>query len=317
MISTEIFGVIGEHPAPLLAALMVEAMIGYPDALHRRVPHPVVWIGHLISSMDQGWNKGNADAQRWAGIGAACVLIVGSAAIGVVLEFGLTGWLGLAVLTLITTTGLAQRSLYQHVRRVLVPLEKDDTLGARQALSTIVGRDTDNLDERAISSAATESLAESFCDGIVAPAFWFLIAGLPGLFVFKAISTADSQIGHMDDRYHHFGWAAARADDLMNFVPARIAGLLICIAGMGGWRIMVRDARKHLSPNAGWSEAAMAGALNVQIGGGAAYDGEWIGRETLGDGERPGPADLKIALTVYVRACLLLWLIVGALIWAQ
>lgn len=316
MISAEIFGVIGEHPAPLLAALMVEAMIGYPDALHRRVPHPVVWIGRLISSMDRGWNRGNADAQRWAGIGAACVLIVGSAAIGVVLEFGLTGWLGLAVLILMTTTGLAQRSLYQHAQRVSVPLEKGDTLGARQALSMIVGRDTDNLDERAISSAATESLAESFCDGIVAPAFWFLIAGLPGLFVFKAISTADSQIGHMDDRYRYFGWAAARADDLMNFVPARISGLLICVAGMGGWRIMARDARKHLSPNAGWSEAAMAGALNVQMGGGAAYDGEWIGRETLGDGERPGPADLKIALTIYVRACLLLWLIVGALIWA-
>lgn len=316
MISAAIFSAIGEHPAPLLAALMVEAMIGYPDALHRRVPHPVVWIGRLISSMDRGWNRGNADAQRWAGIGAACVLIVGSVAIGVVLEFALTGWLGLAVLILITTTGLAQRSLYQHVRRVLVPLEKDDTLGARQALSMIVGRDTDNLDERAISSAATESLAESFCDGIVAPAFWFLIAGLPGLFVFKAVSTADSQIGHLDDRYRYFGWAAARCDDVMNFVPARISGLLICAAGMGGWRIMVRDARKHLSPNAGWSEAAMAGALHVQMGGGAAYDGEWIARATLGDGERPGQSDLKTGLTVYSRACLLLWLIAGGLIWA-
>jgi len=316
MTSAEILSAIGQHPVPLLLALMVEAMVGYPDALHRRIPHPVVWVGHLISRLDRAWNKGSASAKRWAGIATAFVLISGSVAIGLALEIALTGWLGLALLVLIATIGLAQRSLYQHVQKVSVPLEQGNLAGARQALSMIVGRDTENLDERGVASAATESLAESFCDGIVAPAFWFLIAGLPGLLAFKAISTADSQIGHMDDQYRHFGWAAARADDVMNFIPARVAGLLICIAGMGGWRIMARDARKHLSPNAGWSEAAMAGALNVRMGGGARYDGEWIGRETLGDGMRPGPAELKKGLTVYVRACLLLWLVVGALIWA-
>ncbi len=307
--------VIADRPEQLLAVLVVEALVGYPNALHRHIPHPVVWVGGLISRMDRAWNGGSASAQRWAGIGATLVLIGGSVAIGFALELALTGWLGLAVLILIATTGLAQRSLYLHVRKVLAPLEKGNSTHARQALSMIVGRDTDNLDERAIASAATESLAESFCDGIVAPAFWFLVAGLPGLFAFKAISTADSQIGHLDDRYRYFGWAAARCDDLMNFIPARIAGLLICGAGMDGWRIMARDARKHLSPNAGWPEAAMAGALNVQMSGDAVYDGEWIARKTLGDGERPDAADLKTALGIYVRACLLLWLIAGALIW--
>lgn len=316
MMSAEILNAVGEHPTLLLLALIIEAMVGYPDALHRHLAHPVVWVGSLISRLDRAWNTGSAVAKRWAGIVTALVLISGSAAIGLALEFVLTGWLGLAALILFTTTGLAQRSLYQHVQKVLVPLGQGNVLAARQALSMIVGRDTENLDERGVASAATESLAESFCDGIVAPAFWFLIAGLPGLLAFKAVSTADSQIGHMDDQYRHFGWAAARTDDVMNFVPARIAGLLICIAGMGGWRIMARDARKHLSPNAGWSEAAMAGALNVRVGGGARYDGEWIGRETLGDGMQPGPAELEKGLAVYVRACLLLWLIVGALIWA-
>lgn len=308
--------VIADRPEQLLIVLVAEALVGYPNALHRHIPHPVVWAGGLISRMDIAWNSGDASTQRWAGIAAALVLIGGSIVTGFALELVLTGWLGLAVLILIATTGLAQRSLYLHVRQVFVPLQKGDISGARQALSMIVGRDTDNLDERAIASAATESLAESFCDGIVAPAFWFLITGLPGLFAFKAISTADSQIGHLDDRYRYFGWAAARCDDLMNFIPARIAGLLICCAGMGGWRIMIRDARKHLSPNAGWPEAAMAGALNVQLGGGAAYDGEWIARKTLGDGGQPGPADVKPTLGIYVRACLLLWLITGALIWA-
>ncbi len=316
MISVGILSTIGQHPAPLLLALMVEAMVGYPATLHRHIPHPVVWIGSLISRLDRAWNRGSAHAKRWAGIATAFALISGSVAIGLVLEIALTGWLGLVLLVLIATTGLAQRSLYQHVRKVLVPLEQGDIASARHALAMIVGRDTENLDEGGVASAATESLAESFCDGIVAPAFWFLLAGLPGLLAFKAISTADSQIGHMDDQYRHFGWAAARTDDVMNFIPARVSGLLICIAGMGGWRIMVRDARKHLSPNAGWSEAAMAGVLHVRMGGGARYDGEWIGRETLGDGRRPGPPELKKGVAVYVRACLLLWLIVGALIWA-
>ncbi len=307
---------VGSNALSLLAALVIEALVGYPDALHRRIPHPVVWVGRLIDRLDKAWNRGSALMRHRSGIGTVLILIILAAAVGLALEFALTGWLGIALLIVITTTGLAQRSLYLHVREVLIPLKNGEVVHARKALSMIVGRDTDDLDEQAIAAAATESLAESFCDGIVAPAFWFLIAGLPGLFVFKAISTADSQIGHLDERYRHFGWAAACTDDVMNFVPARIAGCLICIAAPGGWRIMLRDARKHLSPNAGWSEAAMAGALTVQMGGGAAYEGEWIARQTLGDGPRPEITDLTAALGIYVRACLLLWAMVGALIWA-
>ncbi|MEP2102023.1 MAG: adenosylcobinamide-phosphate synthase CbiB [Parasphingorhabdus sp.] len=311
------FGImVGANSVPLLAALILEALVGYPDAFHRRIPHPVTWVGRLIGGLDEVWNKGSAAVQRWTGIGLVLTLIVLPAAIGLALEHVLTGWFGIALMIAIATTGLAQRSLYLHVRKVLKPLKERNLVDARKRLSMIVGRDTGELDEKAIAAAATESLAESFCDGIVAPAFWFLIAGLPGLFVFKAISTADSQIGHLDNRYRYFGWAAARTDDVMNFIPARIAGCLICIAAPGGWRIMLRDARKHLSPNAGWSEAAMAGALSVQMGGGAAYEGEWIARATLGDGRRPEAADLRVALSIYLRACLLLWLAVGALIWA-
>ncbi|MEW4466219.1 adenosylcobinamide-phosphate synthase CbiB [Parasphingorhabdus sp. JC815] len=312
------FTVIGDRPEQLLVILIVEALFGYPAALHRIIPHPVVWIGTLITRMDRAWNKGGAQPKSAiaAGIAVVAVLIGLMIIIGMALQAVLTGSLGAALLILIATTGLAQRSLYDHVRKILVPLEQGDITGARRALAMIVGRDTADLDDREIASAATESLAESFCDGIVAPAFWFLLAGLPGLFVYKAINTADSLIGHKDDRYRYFGWAAARVDDVMNYIPARIAGLLICLAGMGGWRIMVRDAPKHLSPNAGWSEAAMAGVLKVQMGGGAAYDGEWIARAPLGDGARPGPAELKTGLAVYLRACLLLWALVGALIWA-
>ena len=179
----------------------------------------------------------------------------------------------------------------------------------------IVGRDTAELDEQGVAVAAIESLAESFCDGVVAPAFWFLVAGLPGLLLCKAMNTADSMIGHRDARYLHFGWAAARGDDVVNFLPARLSGLLVCIAGMGGWRIMQRDARHHASPNGGWPEAAMAGVLQRRLGGPVAYDGELAHRAWLGEGAAPGARDVQRSLWVYRRACLLLWGLVGVIAW--
>jgi adenosylcobinamide-phosphate synthase len=342
----------------LLAALLLEAAFGYPQALHRRVPHPIVWAGNLIAAMDRRWNRGIATRQRLAGIATAAILILVSGGLGLALEQILSGWTGATLLVLLATTGLAQKSLHDHVRAVARPLAAGNIDQARTALAMIVGRDVHALDEQGISAAATESLAESFCDGIVAPAFWFLVAGLPGLIAFKAISTADSLIGHLDERYRHFGWASARLDDLLNLIPARLSGLLLCIAtaikpspqrrlgsispstneGAGGegdgsqpslgrrastWgdtrnalHIMLRDARNHLSPNAGWPEAAMAGALGVRLGGGTRYDGEWIARAELGDGPRPQAQDLSHALTLYRRACLLLWLLAGGLAWA-
>jgi adenosylcobinamide-phosphate synthase len=174
-----------------------------------------------------------------------------------------------------------------------------------------VGRDTQALDAQGVSAAAIESLAESFSDGVVAPAFWFLVAGLPGLFICKALNTADSMVGHKDERYGAFGWAAARSDDWVNLVPAHLSGLLICVAGWGGLRVMMRDARKHASPNAGWPEAAMAGALARQLGGPVSYDGEMTWRPAFGSGPAPDVTSLRRALHIYWRACAVLWLLVG------
>ena len=301
------------HPEQLLAALIIEAVLGYPAWLLARIGHPVMWAGRMIGAMDRRWN--HAPYARATGVLTAIVLVVLSGMAGLLIERIASGWIGMAAIILIAMAGLAQRSLHDHVVAVFQPLAAGQIEQARTALSRIVGRDTAGLDTSGIAAAATETLAESFCDGIVAPAFWFLILGLPGLFAFKAISTADSMIGHLDNRYRDFGWACARLDDVMNWLPARLAGGLICLVGGGGWRIMWRDARNHLSPNAGWPESAMAGALAVRLGGGAAYDGDWIARETLGDGAPPNVADLMQAMAIYRRACLLLWLAIGGAAW--
>ncbi len=300
-----------DRPTALLAVLVVEAALGYPA----RLPHPVNAVGQVITGLDRRWNRGNH--RCLSGVLVVLLLISAGAGVGLVIEHFATGWTGTIAIILIATTGLAQRSLHDHVAAVVRSLMEGDLDQARTAVSLIVGRDTAALDASGITAAATETLAESFCDGVVAPAIWFLAFGLPGLFTFKCISTADSMIGHLDNRYRDFGWASARTDDVMNWIPARVAGVLICVAGRGGWRVMLRDAPKHLSPNSGWPESAMAGALGVQLGGGAAYDGEWIERAALGEGERPVPRDLRRALSIYRRACLGLWIITGALIWLR
>lgn len=302
-----------DRPEQLLAALMVEAALGYPAWLLLRIGHPVTWIGCLIAAMDQRWN--HPGRQLASGFAAMLVLLTVGLSSGWAIELLTTGWTGTLGVIVLASTGLAQRSLWLHVSAVVVPLEQGDLDGARAALALTVGRDTAALDEAGIAAAATETLAESFCDGIVAPAFWFMVLGLPGLLAFKCISTADSMIGHRDARYELFGKANAWMDDAMNWVPARLSGMLICLSASGGWRIMQRDARRHLSPNAGWPESALAGALGVTLGGGAFYDGQWIARRTLGDGPRPVPADLRCALRVFWRACLLLWLCVGVAAW--
>jgi adenosylcobinamide-phosphate synthase len=302
---------------PLLLALIGEAAIGYPAALFAAVGHPVTWVGTAIAALDRGWNCGGPTRRRVAGIAVVTLLIAGAAATGwIITALATDGW-GWIAIALIATTGLAQRSLDDHVRAVARPLRLGDLGAARAAVARIVGRDSDALDETGIAVAATESLAESFCDGVVAPAFWFLIAGLPGLFACKVINTADSMIGHRDDRYRWFGWAAARADDVVNWLPARLSGVLIAIAGGGGLAVMWRDARHHVSPNGGWPEAAMAGALARRLGGPVSYGGEPAMRAWLGDGPLPTAADLDRALGIYRRACLLLWLLIGGVAWLQ
>jgi adenosylcobinamide-phosphate synthase len=307
-----------DRPMQLLVILLIEAAVGYPQWLYRTVRHPVVWVGSVISALERRWNAGNPRRRLLAGCALLLVLLLVAGGAGVAFEWTSSTWPSAIVLVLLAaTTMLAQRSLHTHVADVLRPLAAGDVDAARVAVSKIVGRDTAALDSEGISAAAIESLSESFCDGIVAPAFWFLIAGLPGLFICKAINTADSMIGHRDDRYRAFGWAAARADDVVNFVPARIAGFLICLVGFGGLRTMLRDAHQHASPNGGWPEAAMAGVLACQLGGPVSYAGESAFRAHLGAGPRPDAQSLRAALAVFWRACLALWLIVAGVAWLQ
>jgi adenosylcobinamide-phosphate synthase len=294
--------------APL--ALLAEAALGYPAWLYRRVRHPVTWIAALITRLDDGLNRPRwpAWARRANGVGAATLVAAAGAAFGLALS-GLADRSGarLPLLALLATPGLAQRSLHDHLVAVARPLTRGDLAEARAAVAHVVGRDVEVLDASGVAGAALESLAESFNDGVVAPAFWLAVAGLPGLYAYKAINTADSLIGHREPRWRAFGWAAARADDLANLVPARVAGALIALAAGRGWRVMARDAGKHASPNAGWPEAAMAGALNVRLGGPARYDGEWNGRPLLAaEAPPPAAADLERGLAVYRRACLIL-----------
>jgi adenosylcobinamide-phosphate synthase len=305
-----------DRATQLLIVIAIEAVVGYPQALYRAIRHPVVWLGALIAAFEARWNVGSEARRRVAGGCLLIVLIVLPGAVGWALEqVSAMTPIATIVALLVATTLLAQRSLNDHVAAVLRPLQSGDLESARRSVSHIVGRDTAALDAEGVATAAIESLAESFGDGVVAPAFWLLVGGIPGLFVCKAINTADSMVGHKDERYRAFGWAAARADDLVNLIPARIAGLLICIAGLGGWRTMFRDAPLHASPNGGWPEAAMAGALARQLGGPVTYEGEYAFRAHLGTGPRPDVASLRAALGVYWRTCLLMWLIVAGLAW--
>lgn len=299
--------------ALLLAALIWDAAVGYPDALYRRIGHPVTWIGALITRGDRMLNRDGArPALRRvlgilfiAGLVGLCGGEVGVLAAGLKgLPFG---WVGDM---LIAASLLAGRSLYDHVRAVARALRRDGPGGGRAAVARIVGRDVRALDETGICRAAIESLAENFSDGVIAPALAYLAFGLPGIAVYKAVNTADSMIGHRDDRYRHFGWAAARLDDGLNLLPARLTALLLGLAAgrrcaqalAAAWRY----AGAHRSPNAGWPEAAMAGALDLRLGGPRAYGDMAVAGAWLGDGRTAAtPDDIDRALGLYRRAMLL------------
>jgi adenosylcobinamide-phosphate synthase len=303
-------------PLTVLLALMLDAMLGYPAALHARVPHPVVAIGKFIGALEARWNKSQYSFSLRRMLGIATLLSVAGclAALGWLLQFAAgTSVGGTLFIAAVGSIFIAQRSLYQHVRAVEAPLQAGDIDAARRSVSHIVGRDTGCLDEAGIAAAAIESLAESFNDGVIAPAFWMVVGGLPGLFAYKAINTMDSMIGHKDARHRAFGWAAARADDLLNLIPARLAGLLLTGVRGAGVQTMWKDAAKHDSPNAGWPEAAMAGALHIRLGGEATYEGIVHARAIFGEGPRPTTRDLRRALRLYVGACAALWLLVALL----
>jgi adenosylcobinamide-phosphate synthase len=294
-----------------LAVLVLEACVGYPRALFAAIGHPVSWMGRLLDELERAWNQPrfSAGARRALGVVTVVVSAGLAAAAGLAItSVAMPFEYGAVLVAIVASSGLAQRSLYEHVRAVESALLSNDLDGARAAVGKIVGRDTATLDASEISGAAIESLAESFNDAVVAPAFWLVVGGLPGLFAYKAVNTADSMIGHREPRWRDFGWAAARLDDVSNFVPARLAGVLLALAGARGFRVMWRDAPRHASPNAGWPEAALAGALNLRLGGLACYDGVPHSRPHFGEGASPGVTDLRRALALYRRGCVGLWL---------
>jgi adenosylcobinamide-phosphate synthase len=295
-------------------ALLIELLVGYPDWLVRAIGHPVTWMGRLIGALDAAWNRDGDDERKRRAMGALALLVL-VAAVGVaalVLQRALLALpLGLVGVALAASALLAQRSLHRHVAAVATALERDGLAAGRAAVAHIVGRDTAALDEAGVARAAIESLAENFSDGVVAPAFWMAIAGLPGAAIYKAVNTADSMIGHRTPRHATFGWAAARLDDLVNLPASRLSALLLVAAAAlndpaaaaAAWRAVRRDAHRHRSPNAGYPEAAMAGALGLALAGPRAYGGVVVQDALMGDGRREATAsDMRKALALYRKA---------------
>ncbi len=308
------------EPLSLLIALVIDAWFGDPVALYRRLPHPVVVIGKVIAFADRHCNR-ESDAprrRRTAGILLVVALVAAALLVGALIQMLLLclplGWLWLGI---VMSAFIAQRSLYGHVADVARAIEVSGLEGGRLAVAKIVGRDPNRLDRAGVSRAAIESLAENFSDAVVAPVFWALLLGLPGLIAYKAINTADSMIGHRSARHRDFGWAAARLDDVVNWPAARLAALLLAIGAVvllpgadaaQAFAVTARDARRHRSPNAGWPEAALAGALGFALNGPRAYHG------TMSDEPWTNPPGRKLldapdiwqALRLYWRGCLLL-----------
>ena len=311
----------GQTAMRLAIARPADAAIGWPDALYRRIGHPVGAMARVVGWCETRWNASGApDTKRQLlGIATLTVVVGVTGIIAGTLQLAAHAWLDAyawAAIGLLAAPGLAQRSLDDHVVPVATALSAGDLSLARAAVGRIVGRDVDRLDDAGVARAAIESLAESFCDGVVAPVFWLIVAGLPGIWMYKAINTADSLIGHREPRWRAFGWAAARTDDVVNLIPARLSGIALCLAAPGGWGTMWRDARRHASPNAGWPEAAMAGALGVRLAGPVSYDGQSRIKPWIGEGRTATVNDLRRALVIYRRACLLLWIAAGGLAWA-
>jgi adenosylcobinamide-phosphate synthase len=302
------------NPELALAALAVEACVGYPGFVYRAIGHPVTWMGKLLGTLDRRWNRPGDSfrTRRLMGAAVLVVLLAATAAVACLLTRA-----GFVVEAVIASSLLAQRSLYQHVRAVADALEHEGLEPGRKAVSMIVGRNPDRLDEAGVARAAIESLAENFSDGIVGPALWMAIGGLPGAALYKAANTADSMIGHRTPRHEAFGWAAARLDDVLNLPAARLSAVLLALAAapaggspVGAVRAAWRDAPRHRSPNAGWPEAAMAGAFGLKLGGPRVYGEMPVDGAFMGDGRYEATvADIKRALTAFRIACAMQWLL--------
>ena len=309
-----------------LLAAVVERLVGYPHWLVDRIGHPVIWIGRLIEAEDRRLNDAEKSFQSRRARGVVAIAVVVLAvlvvALGIqsLLRFVPFGWV---IEVLLASSLIAQKGLRDAVIAVARALGDEGIEGARRAVSHIVGRDTRELDEAGVSRAAIETLAENASDGVIAPLFYLAVFGLPGAAVYKAINTADSMIGHRDERYEAFGWGAAKLDDLVNWIPARLTAVLFALAARGmpgadgdaAWAAVRRDAANHASPNAGWPEAAMAGALGFGLGGPRSYEGATVDLPAMGDGRRELAAqDIVTAIGLYDRAMLIA--LGGLAVWA-
>lgn len=301
------------HLLTLFMALLIDRFVGDPDWLWHKIKHPVVLFGGAISLAEKWLNTAESspyEKRRNGFVGIAVLLVLAAfAGLAVTWLTCLVGPSGILVQAIIASVFLAQKSLIDHVAAVSAGLKNGGLEGGRFAVSMIVGRDPKSLDEGGVCRAAIESLAENSSDGVIAPAFWFAVAGMPGLFAYKMLNTADSMIGHMNERYRDFGRASAKLDDVANWIPARLTGLLLIAAGavvlsykrareaFGG---MMRDARLHRSPNAGWPEAAMAGLLGLALAGPRIYNGDVANEPMLNGGGRRdalrGDIDLAISI---------------------
>ncbi len=300
----------------LLGALIVDAVFGDMGAIYSRVPHPVAALGRLVDGLDRRLNRPErTDATRRArGVLVVALVVALAVAAGAGLAwFARAVALGWLIELFFVATLLAQRSLYEHVVAVARAIERDGLEGGRRAVAHIVGREPESLDVHGVCRAAIESLAENFADGVVAPVFWYLVGGLPALFACKAINTLDSMIGHLSPRHRAFGWAAARLDTAMNFVPARLAAAFIALGAAfmplasagAAFDTMRRFARLHRSVNAGWPEGAMAGALGLALAGPRRYADHTVDDPWIGEGRRQATTfDVRRALAVFVFACL-------------
>lgn len=295
----------------LIIALILDAVMGEPRWIWDRVPHPAILMGRAVDVLDRALNRGAV--RQIKGLVAMVLLVAIALAIALAIraipDYGI-------VATIVAAILLAHNSLLAHVNAVRKGLEHSLDDG-RHAVSMIVGRDTAQLDESGVSRAAIESAAENFSDGVIAPAFWFLLFGLPGLLIYKIVNTADSMIGHRNDRYTLFGWAAARLDDVLNWAPARITAGLIALVGRkrGIWEIVREDAQFHRSPNAGWPEAAMAGSLGIALAGPRSYDGIVTHDAFMNGSGRKNLTrdDIKHATRLLWRGWIILVLLLGLL----
>ena len=287
--------------------------------------HPVVYIGAAIRSCARRLNTATSSERQLLVRGRFLIVAMAIASLMLgyiffILFFDL-GVAGVILLALCYTLLVSQRELHDRAAKVLTALDKGDIEKARYLLPALVGRDPDSLDEAGIRRAVLESLAENYSDGTVAPVFWGVLFGLPGLFFYKMVSTADSMIGYDNDSYRHFGRAAAKTDDFLNWLPARLTALLF-LAGSPtkfsrNWHIVRRDAPQHRSRNAGWPEAAFATQIGVALAGPRRYEGKWTsdGFMNADANSAPSPSECQAGLRIYRRTCPLLWLLLFFSLW--